>query len=609
LEVSFLAESIAKHKNKTPNKDYYYYQHTYREKINPNHSGKIKGTGKSKVITESVYLGTARDILEAIKGSRSKYYKAKEKSFGLPLALWEIANQIKLPEIIDKNVNKNKGKYPISKHLIIAAINRVCDVEPKDAFPEWLPKTSLPFNLRIDPQLFNSQNYWNNYELVVSEKEAKKQRERIKSIKNKKQREKAELKYLADTVINKIEEEIVYVLYKQEGVNLDYILYDPTNFYTYIDKLTESFYAECGRNKSGKNNLQQLTLATGITEDGGLPILHLLYKGNLPDVKLFPDAITVLVKRLEKYHKEIENISIVFDKGNNSDSNLNNKENREYLNKDYINLIGSLKPSEYKEFLKKKAENYPEDYKGEKFYTFTKNIYGGDKLIVVKYNESTHKRQKLTFESGIKKLTEKIRNYFNSLKTKDKQEIKKLEELVNKFISKQRLGNFIDFEIIEEKGGRDIKIYKRRSKVIEKHQQFGKTILFTDNLNMSSQQLIDKYKNISIINEDHRILNGVVKFRPLWHWTDSKIRVQAFVNVLGLLLIKLLEYRLKHSDFNIKMNALAIKNTLSDIKEVILVDKKRRSINTLTELTTNQNLLFKLFNLQKYAPKDWEELN
>ena len=57
-----MAESIAKHKNKTPNKDYY-YQHTYREKINPNHSGKIKGTGKSKVITESVYLGTARDIL------------------------------------------------------------------------------------------------------------------------------------------------------------------------------------------------------------------------------------------------------------------------------------------------------------------------------------------------------------------------------------------------------------------------------------------------------------------------------------------------------------------------------------------------------------------
>jgi len=74
-----LAESIAKHKNKTLNKDYYYYQHTYREKINPNHLGKIKGTGKSKVITESVYLGTARDILEAIKGSRSKYYKAKEK--------------------------------------------------------------------------------------------------------------------------------------------------------------------------------------------------------------------------------------------------------------------------------------------------------------------------------------------------------------------------------------------------------------------------------------------------------------------------------------------------------------------------------------------------
>ncbi len=49
---------------------YYYYQHTWREKIDPEAHGKSCGSGKSKVRTQSIYLGTAESIVQRLKQSR-----------------------------------------------------------------------------------------------------------------------------------------------------------------------------------------------------------------------------------------------------------------------------------------------------------------------------------------------------------------------------------------------------------------------------------------------------------------------------------------------------------------------------------------------------------
>jgi len=46
---------------------YYYYQRTWREKIDPHAWGKQRGSGKSRVRTESIYLGTAESILQRLK--------------------------------------------------------------------------------------------------------------------------------------------------------------------------------------------------------------------------------------------------------------------------------------------------------------------------------------------------------------------------------------------------------------------------------------------------------------------------------------------------------------------------------------------------------------
>ena len=51
-------------------KEYYYLQYSYRKKINSNDSGKTKGSGKSKIKTNSVFLGTAESIKNKLLSSR-----------------------------------------------------------------------------------------------------------------------------------------------------------------------------------------------------------------------------------------------------------------------------------------------------------------------------------------------------------------------------------------------------------------------------------------------------------------------------------------------------------------------------------------------------------
>ncbi len=48
-------------------KTYYYLQSTYRKKINADDSGKGPGTGKSRVCTNSEYLGSAKKIKKMLK--------------------------------------------------------------------------------------------------------------------------------------------------------------------------------------------------------------------------------------------------------------------------------------------------------------------------------------------------------------------------------------------------------------------------------------------------------------------------------------------------------------------------------------------------------------
>src|SRR6266436_4677821 len=94
---------------------------------------------------------------------------------------------------------------------------------------------------------------------------------------------------------------------------------------------------------------------------------------------------------------------------------------------------------------------------------------------------------------------------------------------------------------------------------------------------------------------------------PMFHWTDSKIRVHAFYCVLALILGSLLQRRAAQNGLPLSMQGLF--KVLSGIQEVTNVFPAAGKLDspgrphlktTLTEMDSTQQALFRLFALDRY---------
>jgi len=114
-------------------------------------------------------------------------------------------------------------------------------------------------------------------------------------------------------------EERVLNLYQ---VFTDILFYDTTNFATHIGSLTACKIPQRGKPKKGSREQRLVGLALAATKILGLPFLHKVYEGNCHDAKLFPEAMSLLVERYSKLSTKARDLTVVFDKGNNSDHNI-----------------------------------------------------------------------------------------------------------------------------------------------------------------------------------------------------------------------------------------------------------------------------------------------
>jgi len=122
-----------------------------------------------------------------------------------------------------------------------------------------------------------------------------------------------------------------------------------------------------------------------------IPLLHLLYEGKTHDAKLFPDVTEELTRRYKIFAKECERITLIFDKGNNSQKNIQRIDKTEYF------FVGSLKPSNHKDLLRVSLEKY-EDLGDIKVYRTKKKVFGKERTIVITFNPSFIKNSFFTLK-------------------------------------------------------------------------------------------------------------------------------------------------------------------------------------------------------------------
>jgi transposase len=517
--------------------------------------------GKPKIVHQ-VYLGSADEIAARL-GKQPTSLEPLPRSpvfeFGAVAALLDLARRIELVEIIDRHVAK-RGRGPsVGTYLLLAAVNRAVAPTSKAKFAEWYARTSLPRLLPVNAGQLTSQRFWDNMDRVGEEE------------------------------IRRIERDLARKVTEEFDLDLSCVFYDATNFFTFIDSFNERpALPQRGKSKEGRSSLRILGLALLVTGDFQVPLFHHLYPGNQPDAPTFRSLVDELVRRYRLLTDGVEDVTLVFDKGNNAEDILESVAESPY------HVVGSLVPTQHPDLLalpRKKLKRLDAGvFPGGVFCHRTeKEVFGRAFTVLVTYNEKLFVAQAKTIEREVAKRREKLRKYQRYLerwlkgKGKGKRPtIPLTAAAVKGILSGRHMKELFEVEIREDPRAGDLPLltwrfdgraYRRLQKTL-----LGKTLLFTDNSAWTDEQIVTAYRGQHHVESAFRQMKDPwhVSFRPAFHWTDQKLRVHALYCVLALLLCSLLRRELHGKGIPLSVNRiLEILGTIREVQVLLTTGRGR----------------------------------
>ena len=452
------------------------------------------------------YLGTADALLKRLKDGIPK--KVRSYSHGLVAVMLNIAEELQVVPSINRHLKSKQLRdgFTVGGSLLLAAIGRVSNPTSKRNWYEgWARYTSLSYLLRMSLHKLDSQHFWDQMEAFPV------------------------------TAIHQVEEDILKILIEKEGITLDTLLYDTSNFFTYIDSNNQRCsLAQRGRNKQKRMDLRQFGLLLLVSRDQ-IPLFHQVYQGNLSDKVVFKDNFQKILARFKAIAGSLENITLVFDQGNKSKKILKNVDQN-------IHFVGALSPYQHKDLIKEANNNLNiisvNTYELE-CYRLRTRIWELDLTCVVYISEKLRKGQIKGLKVDIKKIFAKLRKLKEKIQqpTKGKKRTKdEIEEKIKSLIPENLIGWKLK-PLKEDVFDLDFWVDKKEFDLL--NHKFGRRILITNQHDWSTEEIILAYWGQSKIESVFkRIKNPFhLALRPQYHWTDQKIEVHGFICLLAFLLV------------------------------------------------------------------------
>jgi transposase len=536
------------------------------------------------------YLGKLENIVKAVEGDGPAPLYAEVFQWGLPTALWKECQQAKVVDEVDTLCPQRDQGLSTGAYIAISAMNRAICPYSKRSMWEWFSQTAL---MRYFPHatktVLTSQRFWDHMDRIDAE---------------------------AAPVIW---QNIIKGVVKREEMDLSSLLYDGTNFYTFIDTFNiRCKIAKRGKNKQGRNNLRQISYALFCCTDGHMPLFYDVYEGNRHDARQFPQ----ILQRFHSFYKDLSGGScpapettLVFDKGNNSAPNF------ALLDSLQMKYVGSVKLDEHKDLAQISNNDPvfvscpPEELEGTKAFRVTKQLYGQERVLVVTYNQNLFNTQWLTLQNDIEKaidrlaaLHQKVEDRMNGIITRGKAPTKEsLENQCKDILSRQHLKRAIHVNI--EKAADGV-LHMEYGINAEKLQEvadtyLGKNILITNRVDWDNVKIIQGYRSQFMIEEVFKQMKdrNTGSWWPLFHWTGSKIRVHGLYCTIALLLRALAIRRVKRAGIRLSMKRML--SELNGIREVVNIyprkrrQKVERKQTVLTRTSELQQKLISILELQK----------
>lgn len=543
--------------------------------------------GKPKIVWQK-YLGRADDIVRAMSRESTADVPAPKEviitEFGAVVSLFDLAKRLRLLEHIDRHAPKPGNGPSVGTYLLVAILNRCIAPCSKAGLADWFQTTSLRRLMGISAKQLSSQRFWDNMNHVSSQ------------------------------TIEAIEQDVTTHMVKEFKINLRQVLFDATNFFTYIDTFNERCsLAQRGKSKQERKSLRIVGLALLVSSDFHVPLLHRTYPGNQTDAPTFSSLTSELVARCRQVSEETEHITLIFDKGNNSSDNLDAVEASPY------HFIGSLVPTQHPDLLQAPSEQFhslaADGLQGVCAFRTTKKIFGVQRTVLITYNENLFIAQSRTLLREIAKRQQYLRELQGKLDARREKKTRGgkaptmagVKKKVDGWLKARHMKELFHTEITEQNGVPMLE-YRFEKDAWESLQKtlLGKTILFTDNDDWTDARIVHGYRSQHHVESAFRCMKDPhhISLRPQFHWTDQKIEVHVFCCVLALMLCSLLQRELHHK--GISLSVPEALDRLAGIREVGIVypsqvDGKKPTIKmTLSSISEEQRALFEALDLKRY---------
>ena len=269
------------HKKVKKGRPYYYFREIQRV------------GGKPKVVSQT-YLGSVETIAKRFREAdrAHKPLQLQSRAFGAVFVACQLEKLLDTVGLIDRIVPRAARETgpSVGEYFFYAWANRLIAPRSKRALSDWYRNTAIEQVRPVDLGQLTSQRYWQKWDRV------------------------------GDEQVEAIGRAFFARVWELQPLPPECLLFDTTNYYTFMSSATSSELCERGHSKAGKHHLRQIGLALLVDRQTQLPLYHRVYEGNAHDSKLFRRVIDELFGVMSGFNQTKQRLTVVFDKGMNSDA-------------------------------------------------------------------------------------------------------------------------------------------------------------------------------------------------------------------------------------------------------------------------------------------------
>jgi transposase len=534
-------------------------------------SHRVNGKPRLSVVA---HLGKADDLLVRLRAADS--LRINSRSHGAVAAVLAVARELDLAGTIDRHLasvgrrDRHASRYlpdpdrrperhdglSVGQTFELGCVGRACHATSKRAFAEWARSTTLGELTDANVDLLTSQHFWDQMDQLPVE------------------------------ILGAIEREIVGRALQRFDLKLDTVLYDATNFFTFIDSTNARPKLPArGHNKQKRHDLRQLGVALLCSRDEGVPLFHRTYGGEVHDARSFADLLPTIQERLVEIGRDLQSLTMVYDKGNVS------RANQERVDASAIHYVASLAVSNQRSLITE-ANSHLESIKlseeeSVQAYRTQRKIWGALRTVVVVVSESFRAGQLrgvLQHVASARKWLDHLANTLARGKQRRPREAI-LRDIETRLMGRQHLQQVIRWEL---SGDKQLALkYAVDTQAIENlsRDELGRVLLMTDRDTWSTEDIIRAYRGQAHVEEVFAHLKDPihVMLRPQYHWTDQKLQVHVFMCVVAYLLARLLHLRAQRAGYLHSQEALL--DSLAQIRKATVIrTASKKALRTTSQL-------------------------